>query len=163
MSNPGACCFNRQRRGTSRRLVTPAASNYNDIQLAFTRLHHSDHRQEFVLKRALEHLQLPFDEEPNHAADDSWNTTKIFASIFSKINWSQITPLKKLYVSEVIYSTGHEENLPFNWQKCWEWHSSAVPYLTRITYSNLPIAPSSFPDRKRVPESLHQDHIDLPK
>jgi len=89
--------------------------NYNDIQLAFTRLHHSDHRQRFGLKRALEHLQLPFDGEPHHAADDAWNTAKIFASIFSKIELvTNNAAEEKLYVSEVVYSTGHNENHPFS-------------------------------------------------
>lgn len=89
--------------------------NYNDLQLAFTRLHQSDHRQRIGLKRALDLLQLPFIGEPHRATDDAYNTAKIFLSIFPSIQLVTNNAAEdQLYVSEMVYSTGSEENHPFS-------------------------------------------------
>ncbi|WMT42262.1 3'-5' exonuclease [Paenibacillus sp. D2_2] len=94
--------------------------NYNDIQLAFTRLHSPDHRQRFGLKRALDLLQLPFVGEPQRALNDAFNTAVIFTSIFPNINMVENNAAEdQLYVSELVYSTGRRRTFhSVNWLSC---------------------------------------------
>ncbi len=80
--------------------------NFNDIQLAYTRLKSKDVLQRTGLAKALEASQMKFVGQQHNAMDDAFNTAKIFRTIFN-----QITMVEKDYeepplvASEVVYRT----------------------------------------------------------
>ncbi|WP_435924228.1 exonuclease domain-containing protein [Paenibacillus sp. DYY-L-2] len=89
--------------------------NYNDLQLAFSRLNGMDHGRRFGLKKALEMLEFPFDGQPHRALDDAFNTGKIFTVVYPKMNLATNNAAEEqLTSSELVYSSGDDEkNLPF--------------------------------------------------
>lgn len=88
--------------------------NYNDLQLQFTRLQGKEYRQRLGLSKSLTLLDIPFFGKQHNALDDAYNTAKIFTKIFSQLTFEQNNAAEDYsYTTEIVFSTGHEENRPF--------------------------------------------------
>ncbi|MFC4808825.1 exonuclease domain-containing protein [Paenibacillus sp. GCM10023250] len=105
------------RQGKQQRLDLSWFRNYNDIQLLFTRLNGGDHGQRWGLKRALSQLGINFLGRQHHALDDAFNTAKLFAMIFSRIQLEENhVSDEPLHVSKLVYSDddGEDQVSPFD-------------------------------------------------
>ncbi|MCA0757027.1 exonuclease domain-containing protein [Paenibacillus sp. N4] len=88
--------------------------NYNDIQLAFTRLQGGEYHQRWGLKKALVAKELPFIGNHHNALDDAFNTAKLFKLIFPHIRLEQNNAAAEpIFTTSLVYTTGHEKNNPF--------------------------------------------------
>lgn len=84
--------------------------NFNDIQLAHTRLKGGDHGQRWGLKRALDDAGITFIGSQHNALDDAFNTAKLFVRMFPQLTLSQNFAADELkYTTTVVYSTSVEE------------------------------------------------------
>ncbi|MDF2721439.1 MAG: exonuclease [Paenibacillus sp.] len=102
--------FQLLRHCTMHKISMDWVRNYNDIQLAHTRLKGGDHGQRWGLKRALDDAGLAFFGSPHNGLDDAYNTAKLFVKMYPEIKLEQNSADELMYSTTVVYSTSSEED-----------------------------------------------------
>lgn len=88
--------------------------NHNNLQKMLSKVFKLEKHQQMGLKAALEMLEIPFSGSHHRALDDALNTAQVLVKLFDRLIFRSNKPAEELQTeSEVVYKTGHFENLPF--------------------------------------------------
>ncbi|MEK0312897.1 3'-5' exonuclease [Cohnella sp. 56] len=88
--------------------------NHNNLQKMLSKVFKLEKHQQMGLKAALEMLEIPFSGSHHRALDDALNTAQVLVKLFDRLSFRQNKPAEEPQTeSEVVYKTGHFENLPF--------------------------------------------------
>lgn len=88
--------------------------NHNNLQKMLSKVFKLEKHQQMGLKAALEMLEIPFSGSHHRALDDALNTAQVLVKLYDRLSFRRNKPAEEPQTeSEVVYKTGHFENLPF--------------------------------------------------